>query len=157
MEKVYVTGIGIISAIGNNVEENHAHLKNAQSGIGKAEHFSSKYTANLNFGEVKLSNDDLKVNAKATNEKGVSRTALLAYIAFQEAVDQAGLDASDLKSYRTGFISSSTVGGMCNTDELYADANLKGEPSEFVSSYGGGEHTLRILKKYGIKGFASTY
>lgn len=156
MDKVYVTGIGIISAIGNNVEENHAQLKNAQSGITKAKHFNSKYTATLNFGEVKLSNNALKEKVGATHEKGVSRTALLAYVAFHEAIDHAGLDANDLKSYRTGFISSSTVGGMCNTDELYADANLKGEPSEFVSSYGGGEHTLRILKKYGIKGFAST-
>jgi 3-oxoacyl-(acyl-carrier-protein) synthase len=45
---------------------------------------------------------------------------------------------------------------MSNTDELYTDANLKGVPSEFVESYSSGEHTLRIIKKYGIRGFTST-
>ena len=156
MEKVYVTGIGIISAIGNNTDANHYSLVNAQSGIGKAKYFNSKYTSSLNFGEVDLSNDDLKKITNSSREKGLSRTALLAYSAFQQAIDHAKLDPEELSSFRTGFISSSTVGGMCNTDELYADANLKGEPSEFVRSYGGGEHTLRLIEKYGIKGFTST-
>ena len=156
MEKVYVTGIGIISAIGNTADANRQSLINAQSGIGKARHFNSKYTSNLNFGEVGLSNDDLKRITNSSHEKGVSRTALLAYCAFQQAIDHAKLDPADISSFNTGFISSSTVGGMCNTDELYADANLMGEPSEFVHSYGGGEHTLRLIENYGIKGFTST-
>jgi 3-oxoacyl-[acyl-carrier-protein] synthase I len=156
MEKVFVTGLGIISAIGNDVESNLAQLQQAQSGISRAKHFNSKYTETLNFGEVKLSNDELKEKSGAQHEKGLSRTALLAYIAVQEAIGSAHLNEKDLTSTKTGFISSSTVGGMSNTDELYADANLKDNPSEFVGSYGGGEHTLRIIKKYGIKGFTST-
>lgn len=163
MEKVFVTGMGVISAIGNDVASNLSQLKAAKTGIGKAEHFSSKYTASLNFGEVSMSNEELtalvadrnKIGA-LENESGLSRTTLLAYLAFQEAIEQAQLNADDLISVDTGFISSSTVGGMSNTDELYADANMKGEPSEYVTSYGGGEHTLRIIKKHGIKGFTST-
>lgn len=156
MEKVYITGIGIISAIGASVEANRESLMQARSGIGKAKHFNSKYTSNLNFGEVDLSNEALKKSTLCIKEKGVSRTALLAFCAFQEAIEHANLSPKDLNSFRTGMISSSTVGGMCNTDELYADANLKGEPSEFVRSYGGGEHTLRLIEKYGIRGFTST-
>ena len=156
MERVFVTGIGVISAMGNDVQSNLSQLKNAQTGIGKAQNFNSKYTANLNFGEVDLSNDALKQRANATEETGLSRTALLAYIAAEEAIQHAGLTEDELHSFDTGFISSSTVGGMSNTDELYADANMKGEPSEYVRSYGGGEHTLRIVKRYGIRGFSST-
>lgn len=156
MEKVYITGIGIISAIGTGVEANRESLMQGRPGIGKAKHFNSKYTSNLNFGEVDLSNEALKKSTLCTKEKGVSRTALLAFCAFQEAIEHANLSPKDLSSFRTGMISSSTVGGMCNTDELYADANLKGEPSEFVRSYGGGEHTLRLIEKYGIRGFTST-
>lgn len=156
MEKVYITGIGIISAIGTSVEANRESMMQARSGIGKAKHFNSKYTSNLNFGEVDLSNEALKKSTLCIKEKGVSRTALLAFCAFQEAIEHANLSPKDLSSFRTGMISSSTVGGMCNTDELYADANLKGEPSEFVRSYGGGEHTLRLIEKYGIRGFTST-
>jgi len=155
--------MGVISAIGNDVASNLAQLKAAKTGIGKAKHFNSKYTASLNFGEVNMSNEELTVLVAERNkvgafedESGLSRTTLLAYLAFQEAVEQAQLSTNDLFSVDTGFISSSTVGGMSNTDELYADANMKGEPSEYVTSYGGGEHTLRIIKKHGIKGFTST-
>ncbi len=154
--KVFVTGMGLISAIGSDVEACLASLKNSKTGIGKAKHFESKYTSSLFFGEVDLSNQELKDKADANSEKGLSRTALLAYIAVQEAIDKAQLTSEEIQSFDTGFISSSTVGGMCNTDELYADANLKGEPSEFVGAYGGGEHVLRMIKKYGIKGFTST-
>ena len=156
MSKVVVTGIGVVSAIGNDVASNLAQLKRCESGIGKAQHFSSKYVDSLNFAEVKLSNEQLKDKLGLTGKPGISRTALLASLAFKEAIDQANLSKEDIQSYKTGFISSSTVGGMCNTDELYADANLKGTPSEYVGAYGGGEHTLRIIEQFGIKGFTST-
>jgi 3-oxoacyl-(acyl-carrier-protein) synthase len=156
MSRVVVTGIGVVSAIGNDVASNHAQLKRCESGIGKAKHFTSKYVDSLNFAEVKLSNEELKTKLNLTGKKGISRTALLAILAFKEAIHHAGLSQEEIKSYRTGFISSSTVGGMCNTDELYADANLKGTPSEYVGAYGGGEHTLRIIEQFGIKGFTST-
>lgn len=156
MERVFVTGMGLISAIGNDVASNLASLQAARTGIGKARHFHSIYTANLNFGEVKLSNDELKELVGCLGQKGLSRTSLLAFVAVEQAIQQAGLLPEDLASFDTGFISSSTVGGMSNTDELYADANMKGEPSEYVRSYGGGEHTLRVLEKYGIKGFSTT-
>ena len=154
--KVYVTGMGLISALGNDVETCLDSLKNTKTGISKAKHFKSKYTSTLFFGEVDRSNEQLKEQANATQEKGLSRTALLTYIAVQEAITDAKLTQEEIQAFDTGFISSSTVGGMCNTDELYADANLKGEPSEFVGAYGGGEHVLRVIKKYGIKGFTST-
>ncbi|MCH2230072.1 MAG: beta-ketoacyl-[acyl-carrier-protein] synthase family protein [Crocinitomicaceae bacterium] len=156
MSKVVVTGIGVVSAIGNDVASNLAQLKRCESGIGKAHHFSSKYVDSLNFAEVKLSDEELKAKLNLTGQNGISRTALLASLAFKEAISQANLSESEIRSYRTGFISSSTVGGMCNTDELYADANLKGTPSEYVGAYGGGEHTLRIVEQFGIKGFTST-
>lgn len=154
--KVFVTGMGLISAIGNDTEACLDSLKNTKSGIGKANHFESKYTDSLLFGEVSLSNNDLKKKTNSLSEKGLSRTCLLAYSALDEAIQQANFSEEQIQSFDTGFISSSTVGGMCNTDELYADANLKGDPSEFVGSYGGGEHVLRVVKKYGIKGFTST-
>ncbi len=156
MGKVYITGLGVISAIGNDVQSCFNTLNSAKTGIGKAHFFHSKYTDSLLFGEVNLNNDQLVSLTDSSHEEGLTRTTLLAYKAFQEAIKSADLSEEEISSFKTGFISSSTVGGMSNTDELYADANLKGEPSEFVKSYGGGEHVLRIIKKYGIKGFTST-
>ena len=156
MNKVFVTGMGVVSAIGNNVSSSFSSLESSKNGIEKAHYFKSKYTENLLFGEVKLSNDDLVKKTNSENETGLSRTTLLAYLAVDEAISKAELTDDEISSFKTGFISSSTVGGMSNTDELYADANLKGEPSEFATSYGGGEHVLRIIKRYNIKGFTST-
>ncbi len=156
MEKVYITGMGVISAIGNDVLSCYNALNSAQTGIGKANFFQSKYTKSLLFGEVQLENHQLISLTDSSYETGLTRTTLLAYKAFQDAIKDAKLSENDISSFKTGFISSSTVGGMSNTDELYADANLKGEPSEFVLSYGGGEHVLRMVKKYNIKGFTST-
>ena len=156
MGKVYITGMGIVSAIGNAIQSCFNSLNSAKTGIGKAHFFQSKYTENLLFGEVKLNNDELISVTNSKEEIGLTRTTLLAYKAFQEAILDAKLSENDISSFKTGLISSSTVGGMSNTDELYADANLKGEPSEFVGSYGGGEHVLRLIKKHKIKGYTST-
>lgn len=156
MEKVFVTGTGVVSALGTNVESNVAQLRKGESGIGSAKHFTSKYTSLLPFGEVDLSNEALIKLTSCQHEKGVSRTALLAYHAVAEAIQQSGLTSDELKSVSTGIISSTTVGGMCHTDELYTDANLKAEPSQYVRSYGLGEHTMRLIQKFEIGGFSST-
>ena len=45
---------------------------------------------------------------------------------------------------------------MCYTDELYSDANLKAVPSNYVRSYEGSDHTLRITKMFEIGGIIDT-
>jgi|TARA_R110000737_G_scaffold324898_1_gene338001 3-oxoacyl-(acyl-carrier-protein) synthase len=156
MSKVFVTGMGAVSSIGTNVKGNHESLRNGEAGIGKAHFFESKYTENLLFGEVKLSNEDLKTINGIEDVHDHSRTTLLGIHAFNEAIIDANLSLNELRAPRTGLISSSTVGGMCNTDELFADANLNGNPSNFVSSYENSDHTLRIVKQFGLKGYTDT-
>ena len=41
MKKVFVTGMGVISAIGNNSEDNLTHLRNGDTGIGKTNYLES--------------------------------------------------------------------------------------------------------------------
>lgn len=154
--KVYVTGIGIISALGANAQENHAGLLSGKAGIGKAVHFESHYTFILPFGEVKLGNDELKQVLALENEPGYTRTSLLAVKAFEEAIKDAGLSDDEISSFDTAFISASTVGGMCLTDQLYEDANLKSDGSEYLEAYGCAAHTLKLVEKYKINGFTDT-
>lgn len=153
---VCVTGMGVISALGNNLFENHTSLLLGKAGIGKAQYFDSYYTDILPFGEVNLSNDILKQNLGLTKETGYTRTSLLAVQAFEEAIHDAGLTHEFLTSYDTALISASTVGGMCLTDQLYEDANLKSDGSEFLEAYGCAAHTLKLTEKYGIRGFTDT-
>ena len=126
MGRVVVTGIGVISAIGNNVSENHKSLCSGKTGIGKARFLNSRYADNLLFGEVKLSNDELKellgVRTPLLAKEGLgvveyNRTELLALKAFQEAIESAGLTKKELHSFETAFLSGTTVGGMASPPE----------------------------------------
>ena len=156
MEKVFITGCGIISGLGNGVEKNIQQLKNGKSGIGKAQNLISKYTDRLPFSEVKMSTLNLLDLTETPKNIGLTRTTLLAYVAFQNAINQANLSNQELSSLSTGIISSTTIGGMCHIDELYQDANLKGCASNYVHSYAQADHTKRLINKYNLKGFSST-
>jgi len=154
--KVYVTGIGIISALGTNVKENHDSLAGGNAGIGKAVYFESQYASNLPFGEVKLNNSQLKKLLKLENQPGYTRTCLLAIKAFEEAVQDARLTNDELSSFDTALISASTVGGMCLTDTLYEDAKSETGGSEYLEAYGSSAHTLKLVEKFCINGFTNT-
>ena len=156
MQKIFITGMGAISSIGSTVDEHLNALRSGKCGIKKAHFFQSRYAENLVFGEVPFSDNQLKEINNLTSQKEFTRTTVLAVNAFKEAIHNAGISTELLKSDRTAFISSSTVGGMCYTDELYSDANLKAVPSNYVRSYEGSDHTLRITKMFEIGGIIDT-
>ncbi|MCE7064132.1 beta-ketoacyl-[acyl-carrier-protein] synthase family protein [Dyadobacter sp. CY326] len=156
MKRVLVTGMGIISAIGENVSANHNSLRNGKTGISQAAHFESRYASQLPFGESAPSNEALKELLDLQLSKGYTRTSLLATKAFDEAVADANLSSKQLSSFDTALISASTVGGMCLTDQLYEDANLKTQGSEYLEAYGCAAHTIQLLEKYNIRGFSDT-
>lgn len=155
MSKVFITGMGAISSLGTNISENHSSLRSGKTGIGKAHHFQSAYVATMPFAEIDLSDEQLK-NKLSIHESGVTRTTLIALHAFNEAIQDAQLSQEDLSNFETGFISSSTVGGMCYTDQLFQDANQAVEASEFIHSYEGSNHTQYISEKFQIKGYTDT-
>lgn len=156
MSKVFVTGFGAISAIGNSALEARTALINGVTGIQKAAIFHSNYVESILFGEIPLDDAALRELTHSSNSSGLTRTTLVALAAFQQAIESANLSADQLSSFTTGFISASTVGGMCYTDELYKDANLQGKASEFVRSYEASDHTYQIAHRYKIKGFTDT-
>lgn len=156
MSQVVVTGIGVISPLGTGAGVNLSKLQAGIHGLTKADFFESRYVESFPFGEVKLSNEKLKELLGEGDFKGYTRTCMLAFLAFKEAINDAQLTQSDLSTPDTGFVSASTVGGMCYTDQLYADANALGEASEFVRSYAASAHTLRLAKHFQIHGFSDT-
>lgn len=156
MQDVLVTGMGIISAIGTNLHENRESLIQGRTGLGKPGIFQSVYADKFTFGEVKCNNDELLRQLNGLDGKGLTRTDLLAFSAFHQAVNDANLTMEDISSDTTAFISASTVGGMCLTDQLYANANRASDETEFLSSYPAAAHTLRIISHYNMKGFTDT-
>lgn len=148
--------MGVVSAIGNSVAENHLALKAATCGIqNKLDLFPSKYAGILPFGQVPISSDDLLKKLQAT-EPGVTRTTMLALHAFNEAIADAGLTAADLHSFDTALAGASTVGGMCLTDELYHDANKNQDGSVYTSSYDGASVCMYLQKRFAMNGIINT-
>jgi 3-oxoacyl-(acyl-carrier-protein) synthase len=155
LSRIVITGIGIITAIGHNKEENRQSLINGICGIGEASLLQSKYVSELPFGEVRISTNALQQKLKAF-EKGVTRTSLLALHAFNEAVADAGLSEEIFSDRNTAFINGNTVGGMCLTDELYHDANKDDEGSEYIQSYDCASVSLYLQNRYTLKGIINT-
>ena len=156
MSRVVVTGIGVISAIGNNASENHTSLQKGVTGIGKAQFLNSKYADGLLFGEVNLSNETLLSRLKISVDSRLTRTELLAFVAFEEATKDAGLSQEELQGFETALLSATTVSGMVEMDAIYADANTNTESSPFVSSYRSGAHTLQLAKSFELRGYTDT-
>lgn len=154
MNRVLITGMGVISAIGNTVAENHEALIQGRCGIMRATRLSSKYSGLLPFGEITISDDVLKEKLDVT-DAGATRTTLLALHAFKEAVADAGLTNEALISPDTALIGATTVGGMCLMDELYRDANSHIN-SPFSASYDCASVNMFLQKRYGMMGIINT-
>jgi 3-oxoacyl-(acyl-carrier-protein) synthase len=156
MSKIVVTGIGLISPIGNSVSENHTALKQGKSGLSSLELFATKYAGLLPFGEIKITNEAFKQQMGVT-EKGVTRTTLLALHAFMQAIADRQLTEEELQSSDTALINGNTIGGMCLSDELYMDANKNEVGSEYISSYNLGSVNMYIQQRYKIGGVVNTF
>ena len=156
MSRIVVTGMGIISAIGNNVEENRTALINGKCGITTLENLASRFASTMPFGEIKITTDTLKEQLHA-HEQGVTRTMLLSLHAFNEAVTDSKLSADEISATDTAFISGNTVGGMCLTDELYADANKKENGSEYLTSYDSASVAIYVQDKHKMNGIVNTF
>lgn len=154
MGKIIITGVGVITSIGDNLKANHEALKNGICGIGKLENFSTVYSASRPFGEIKWSDSQLISQLNVTNS-GVSRTSLLALHAFNQAIADAKFDNTLIQSSDTALILGNTVGGMCLTETLYRDANAVSEGSPYLESYDCGSVALYLQEKYGIKGWVN--
>ncbi len=146
---IYITGVGVISAIGLNVEENYQSLRNKKTGIEPINYFPS--TKNILVGEVKLSSDDLIAQLNVTAP--ISRTSLLGLAAAKEAWEGNQHDAS----IRTGIISSTSVGGMDNSEQYYKQRLESDTPDiSLITTHDSGTTTERIATALGISGYINT-
>jgi len=155
MSRIFVTGIGIISPLGDTLSLNHTALKQGVCGISTLELIHSNFAGKLPVGEIKTETQTFKEKLKV-KETGYTRNSLLTLHAFIDAINDSKLSNEEISSYDTALIGANSVGGMCLTDELYKDANSKSEASEYLSSYDGGSVTLAIQERYGMKGIIDT-
>ncbi len=155
--KVFITGIGIISAIGNNVEETLESLRNGKPGIGKLDNFSTRHRDHLALGEVKETDALLKIRCGISENARLSRTSLLGMIAASEAVKKAAIE--NMKRFRTGIVSATSVGGMGmaeNHFKEYLDPNDSNEFLDYINTLDCSDSTERIADHLGITDYLTT-
>ena len=153
-QKIAITGMGIISSIGNNVEENFISLTTGKHGISDIQLFETRHAGNIKTGEIKLSNEELVQKLQLSEDNNVTRTALLGMVAAKEAVESAGI--SDINEYKTGLISSTSVGGMDVTEKYFYTYEDFPEKQKYIDSHDAGSSSLAIADLLGLKGMVST-
>lgn len=153
-QKIAITGMGIISSIGNNVEENLNALKTGKHGISDIEMFETRHAGHIKTGEIKWSNEDLSGKLQLNEGHNATRTVLLGMVAAKEAIESAGI--SDINQYKTGLISSTSVGGMDITEKYFYSYEDFPEKQKYIDAHDAGSSSLFIADYLGLKGMVST-
>ncbi|PJE29118.1 3-oxoacyl-[acyl-carrier-protein] synthase I [Pseudooceanicola antarcticus] len=104
MRRVVVTGLGIVSSIGNNAEEVEASLKAGKSGIEASPEMAEHGFRSQVAGTLKI--DPAEFVDKRTL-RFMGGGAAYAHIAMQQAIADAGLEESDIVNERTGLVAGS--------------------------------------------------
>ncbi len=155
-EKVFVTGFGIISSIGFNKEETASALQASGSGIGSITLLDTRYKDEIPVAEIKATLKELKILAEIPDNKACSRTALLGTIAARQALSDAGV--SDMREFRTGLISATTVGGMDRSEKFYKSYiknNSHGRLRDIIT-HDCADATELIADTFGIRDYMAT-
>lgn len=152
-QRVYITGLGMITALGNTVSEGLLSLSHSKTGIGKINHLTTRYKDEFLAGEINLSNKDLADLVKDSNPE-YNRNTYLAMIAAKEAVIHSGIDTTD--GLRTGLISSTTVAGMGITELYYKELFEKTDHLSVIDTHDCGDSTERIADYIGNVDYVTT-
>ncbi len=146
--RIYVTGYGVISSVGENVAETLLSLRSEKTGIGQGK---KPYTVRFKVGEIAWTNEELIRRFSLTQD--ASRTAILGMIAAKEAFKGHELNPE----IRTGLISGTSVGGMDVSEIAYKDF-LNGESDDLnvYKNHPSGTTSEQIAKELGIDGYVNT-
>ncbi|MEC7825654.1 MAG: beta-ketoacyl-ACP synthase I [Pseudomonadota bacterium] len=118
MRRAVITGLGIVSSIGTNQQEVTASLKEGKSGITYSEQFAEMGLRSQVWGNIDI---DLKEHIDRKAMRFMGDAAAYAYVAMQQAVEDSGLEASDISNIRTGIVAGS---GGASSDNQVASADI---------------------------------
>jgi 3-oxoacyl-[acyl-carrier-protein] synthase-1 len=114
MKRAVITGMGIVSPLGNNLSETLESLRETRSGIKFQESYEEMGLRSHIAGSIDLATEDL-IDRKLRRFMGDA--AAFSYVAMQEAIDDAGLEASDVSNERSGIVAGSGGASSSNLTE----------------------------------------
>ena len=115
MRRVVITGIGIVSSIGNNVDEVTSSLRHSTSGIVAAPEYTELGFRSQVHGTVKL---DVAEHIDRKQLRFMGEGAAYAVLAMEQAIADAGLDDSQVSHVKSGLVAGS--GGPSTANLLAA-------------------------------------
>ncbi|MCP3428040.1 beta-ketoacyl-ACP synthase I [Opacimonas viscosa] len=130
MRRAVITGLGIVSSIGNNKEEVLASLQTGKSGITFSEQFAEKGLRSHVWGKVDI---DLKEHIDRKQLRFMGDAASYAYIAMEQAVADSGLTEDQVSNIRTGIIAGS--GGASSEHQVDSADILRNKGVRRVGPY----------------------
>lgn len=130
MKRAVITGLGIVSSIGNNKSEVLASLKEGKSGIKASEQFKEYNLRSQVWGSIDLDVSEL-VDRKTMRFMG--EASAYAYIAMKEAIADSGLSDEQVSNPRTGIVAGS--GGASSKNQIIACDILRDKGVKRVGPY----------------------
>ena len=131
-KRIYVTGFGIVSALGVGADAHLSALHSHKSGIGEMKYLQSVHN-DLPVGEVKMTNEQICEAIGIKRDSRFTRTSLLGTLALKEALESAGIDNE--ADGHISLISGTTVGGMDKSEEFFAQCMLDGADVDFIKTH----------------------
>src|SRR5476649_2444336 len=111
MKRAVITGLGIISSIGNNKQEVLASLQEGRSGITFSQELKDAGMRSHVWGDVKLDTKGL-IDRKIV--RFMSDASIYAYLSMEQAIEDSGLTPEMVSNDRTGLIAGSGGGSPRN-------------------------------------------
>lgn len=157
MNRVVVTGYGVVSPIGNTPEEFLSSLKNGKNGIGPITKFDASNTGISVAGEVK--EFPLEKYFKKKDTKRMDMFSIFGIHAALDAMEMAQLDVEKIDADRFGVMVGSGIGGLPTIQDQVTRMNEKGPqrvspmfvPMSIVNMVAG-----NIALRVGAKGICTT-
>ena len=123
-EKIVITGLGTVNALGNTVDETWEKLVNGVSGLGPLTLFdTSEYLVKVAC-ETKGFDPTLYLDAREIRRR--DRYELFSAAAVSQALKDSGLEITDINASRVGTVISAAIGGIGSLEEGIMDVSEGG-------------------------------
>ena len=129
MRRVVITGIGIISPIGNNAAEVEASLRAGKSGIVFAPEYAERGFRSQVHGMPQIVLED---HIDKRNLRFMGPGAAYNFLAMEQAIADSGLEQSDVSNERTGLVMGSGGPSTSNFFEAHRIVMEKGAPKRIA-------------------------
>jgi 3-oxoacyl-(acyl-carrier-protein) synthase len=168
--RVAITGIGLVTPVGNNTNETWQSLLDARSGVGRISLFDASGFSVQIAAEVKGDNYLLQTGNKRIS-KAATRSHLFALAAAEEAIQDAGIRPNKATNYRwgcsvgTGMVSlnyqellafqkEAAPNGELDTD-LLLESSIASDPIAFCRNQSAQGLSL-LVNRYSIQGYTTS-